>query len=126
MVTFMSETIITALISAMASMIVAFGTWHVSMRGDREKQTKEVLAKLEEHREEYLGGIGEVKDMVLEIQHKADLTDQKMDTLTERVNRHNHFMERLAEVEKETVVQTEQIKVANHRIDDLEHIASKL
>ena len=114
--------ILNTLISSAISLIVAFGTWHLSMKKDREKQTAEVIEKLDEHRAEYLGGIGEVKDMVKEVQHKADLTDQKMDTLTERVNKHNHFMERLAVVEQTTAVQTEQIKVANHRIDDLERL----
>ena len=117
--------VLNTIISSIISLAVAFGTWHVSMKKDREKQTAEVLEKLDEHRAEYLGGIGEVKDMVREVQHRADLTDQKMDTLTDRVNKHNHFMERLAEVEQETAVQTEQIKVANHRIDDLEHAQTK-
>ena len=117
--------VLNTIISSIISLAVAFGTWHVSMKKDREKQTAEVLEKLDEHRTEYLGGIGEVKDMVREVQHRADLTDQKMDTLTDRVNKHNHFMERLAEVEQETAVQTEQIKVANHRIDDLEHAQAK-
>ena len=112
--------ILNTLITSLISLVVAFGTWHVSMKKDREKQTAEVIEKLDEHRAEYLGGIGDVKEMVREVQHRADMTDQKMDTLTDRVNKHNHFMERLAEVEQTTAVQIEQIKVANHRIDDLE------
>ena len=117
--------VLNTVITSIISLLVAFGTWYVTMRKDREKQTAEVIEKLNEHRTEYLGRIGEVKDMVKEVQHKTDLTDQKMDTLTDRVNKHNHFMERLAEVEQTTAVQTEQIKVANHRIEDLEKVQVK-
>ena len=41
------------------------------------------------------------------------VTDTKLEALTEEVRKHNHFAERLPVVE-------EQIKVANHRIADLE------
>ena len=41
------------------------------------------------------------------------VTDTKLETLTEEVRKHNNFASRLPVVE-------EQIKVINHRIDDLE------
>ncbi len=41
------------------------------------------------------------------------VTDTKLDELTREVRKHNNFAERLPVVE-------EQIKVINHRIDDLE------
>ena len=42
------------------------------------------------------------------------VTDTKLEELTREVRTHNHFAERMPVVE-------EQIKVINHRIDDLEH-----
>lgn len=44
--------------------------------------------------------------------HQA-VTDTKLEELTREVRTHNHFAERMPVVE-------EQIKVINHRIDDLE------
>lgn len=41
------------------------------------------------------------------------ITDTKLEELTREVREHNHFAQRLPVVE-------EQIKVINHRIDDLE------
>ncbi len=41
------------------------------------------------------------------------VTDTKLDELTREVRKHNNFAERIPVIE-------EQIKVANHRIDDLE------
>lgn len=52
-----------------------------------------------------------------EISHKLEthqaVIDTKIDNLTQAVNKHNHFAERMPVIE-------EQIKVINHRIDDLE------
>lgn len=52
-----------------------------------------------------------------EISHKLEthqaVLDTKIDNLAAEVNRHNHFAERMPVVE-------EQIKVINHRLEDLE------
>ena len=42
------------------------------------------------------------------------VTDTKIEELTREVRKHNSFAEKIPVIE-------EQIKVANHRIDDLEH-----
>ncbi|MBE6851758.1 MAG: hypothetical protein E7504_08585 [Ruminococcus sp.] len=48
------------------------------------------------------------------------LIEYKLDALTKRVDKHNNVVERTYALEKKSEVQAEQIKVANHRIDDLE------
>ena len=45
------------------------------------------------------------------------VTDTKIDNLTEEVRKHNNFASRMPVVE-------EQIKVINHRIEDLEHLTT--
>lgn len=51
---------------------------------------------------------------VVSANNKHDaVVDVKLDTLTEEVRKHNNFAQRIPVLE-------EQIKVANHRIDDLE------
>lgn len=42
------------------------------------------------------------------------VTDVKIEELTREVRKHNSFAEKIPVIE-------EQIKIANHRIDDLEH-----
>lgn len=49
----------------------------------------------------------------LQLDKRQAITDVKIDKLTEEVKKHNNFAERVPVVE-------EQIKVINHRIDDLE------
>ena len=48
------------------------------------------------------------------------LIDYKLEELTRKVELHNNAVERLYKVERAVAVQDEQIKVANHRIKDLE------
>lgn len=49
------------------------------------------------------------------------LLEYKLGQLEHKVDLHNNAVERLYEVEKRLGIQTEQIRVANHRIEDLEH-----
>jgi hypothetical protein len=44
----------------------------------------------------------------------------KLDELTKRVDKHNNVIERTYKLEELTAIQEEKIKVANHRIEDLE------
>lgn len=48
------------------------------------------------------------------------LIEYKLDQLTHKVDLHNNAVERLYIAEQAIAVQKEQIKVANHRLDDLE------
>lgn len=45
----------------------------------------------------------------------------RLEQLEKKVNLHNNAVERLYAVEKEQEVIEERVKVANHKIDDLEH-----
>lgn len=46
------------------------------------------------------------------------ITDTKLDELTREVREHNNFAQRVPVIE-------EQIKVINHRIQDLEHVSDR-
>ncbi len=48
------------------------------------------------------------------------LLDYKIGELQKHVDKHNNLIERTYKLEQESAVHDEQIKVANHRIDDLE------
>ena len=64
-----------------------------------------------------VGVIVSTKASNREIQHKLEIhqavIDTKIDNLAKEVTKHNHFAERMPVVE-------EQIKVINHRLEDLE------
>lgn len=50
----------------------------------------------------------------------AALISYRLEQLEEKVNRHNSVIERTYKLEKQEELLEEKIKVANHRIDDLE------
>ena len=49
------------------------------------------------------------------------LMEYKLEELTKRVDKHNNIIERTYNLEQRMAVSEEQIRVANHRIADLEH-----
>lgn len=50
------------------------------------------------------------------------LIEYKLDQLTHKVDLHNNAVERLYAVEMKCEVYDEKFRVANHRIEDLEHM----
>ena len=48
------------------------------------------------------------------------LIEYKVEQLTKEVNEHNKLIDRTYKLEEITAIHEEKIKIANHRIDDLE------
>ena len=91
----MSEAVITALITGGLALI---GVWLTN-----RKSTEMLFAKLDKQ--------SELSDAKLDTEIRVIKT--QIDELTREVRKHNNFAERVPVLE-------EQIKVANHRLDDLE------
>ena len=53
----------------------------------------------------------------------ASLLAYRMEELEKKVEKHNNLIERTYKLEEQSAVHDEQIKVANHRISDLEKAA---
>ena len=49
------------------------------------------------------------------------LTNYRVEQLEKKVEKHNNVIERVYKLEQDNAVQDEELKVANHRITDLEH-----
>ena len=56
---------------------------------------------------------------------KVRLYKDEMEQLEKKVDLHNNAVERLYEVEKRLGIDEEKIRVANHRIEDLEQTCDK-
>ena len=54
-------------------------------------------------------------------QETITLIDYKLSELTKRVDKHNNVVDRTYHLEEQTAIQEEKLKVANHRIEDLEN-----
>lgn len=60
------------------------------------------------------------KDIDAKLAERQSITETKLNTLTEEVRKHNGFAERIPTVEGQLKLLDERIRVANHRIEDLE------
>lgn len=63
-----------------------------------------------------IGGLVTLSGVLIANSKAQAVTDARLDELTREVREHNHFARRVPVLE-------EQIKVANHRIEDLERKA---
>lgn len=55
----------------------------------------------------------------------SKLTNYRIEQLEKKVEKHNNVVERVYILEKNEAVMDEEIKVANHRIEDLEELHKK-
>ncbi|MGN0768455.1 MAG: hypothetical protein ACI4M8_03765 [Christensenellales bacterium] len=54
------------------------------------------------------------------VKAQTDLTIYRINQLEQKVNKHNNLIERMYKLEDRVNLDEEKIRVANHRIDDLE------
>ena len=66
------------------------------------------------------GCFGTIVGSYFGVRASNKLTNYRLDELTEQVHRHNNVIERTFKLESASLVLTEKLNVANHRIEDLE------
>ena len=62
----------------------------------------------------------DTKEQTTLINGQVNVINVKLTALSERVEKHNQVIERVYSLEEKASVQEEKLRVANHRIDDLE------
>ena len=67
-----------------------------------------------------IGLAGSALGSVLGILVSSKLTQYRLEQLEKKVEVHNQVIDRVYKLEERTELQEEKIKVANHRIEDLE------
>ena len=68
-----------------------------------------------------IGLAGSAIGSLVGILTSSKLTSYRLEQLEKRVQAHNNLIERTYKLEDRTELQEEKIKVANHRIEDLEN-----
>lgn len=101
--------IITAIISAGTTLLVSIGTWHVSLKQYRAKN-EDMIEK----------AISDIKDTMTEknaeVQEHLSIIDLKVETLSERVDKHNNLVERMYKVENRTDLQDKEIEHLKEKV----------
>lgn len=67
-----------------------------------------------------IGVIGSFVGTLAGIMINTKLMNYRIEQLEKKVDKHNHVIERVYQLEKSEAVFKEDLKVANHRIEDLE------
>lgn len=68
-----------------------------------------------------LAFLGTVVGSIAGILTANKLTNYRIEQLEKKVEKHNSVVEKMYDLTSRTEVLEEKVKVANHRIDDLEH-----
>ncbi len=116
--------VIPAIISAAAAIIVCLINNHLQRKRDeskraaeKEQQQADLKADLTAHLEEVIANQNESTS---QIHNEIEMIRYQLSELAKHVDKHNNVIERTYELEKRTELQEEKIKVANHRLSDLE------
>ena len=131
--------IITGAVAVVTTMITATVTYRLSVKKDRNEQVAAVKSELIKYHEKNCDEIKEIREndlrklgdsfteMGANLQQKIAIielslehTRQDITTLSNRVEKHNGVIERTYRLEDNDKLLDEKIKVANHRIEDLE------
>lgn len=120
----MSEAGIIALVTAVLTFAASiYGAARVS-HDNRDKTIRAVEDAIRSVNESSKAQDQEIHAEILlfkqETQGSFDLIRKDITTLSNRVEKHNGVIERVFKLEQDAAVQTEKIKSATHRIDDLE------
>lgn len=134
----MTESIIaigTALISAASAIVVCLIESRTSRKKQNDQFMKEHLESLDAIKKDYNEGLNSLRQELREVKSDLNSTlsdlkyrteqsigiiDLKISELEKKQDKHNSVIERTFHLEQNVAVIQEQIKVGNHRIEDLE------
>lgn len=115
----METAVATALVSAIVTLLVCLINNYVTLtksKAELREHDKDLQKEFERHAQE------------IQAMHSQALAimEVKIDALQKSVEKHNNVIERVYALERDKEVFNEQLKVANHRIADLEEVAKEV
>jgi len=90
----MADTIICALISAGVTLIISVGTWLLSAKKENNQTREALKADLIDLKDDVTG-------INATIQNQIAIIDLKIETLSDRVEKHNNVIERVYKLEQQ-------------------------
>lgn len=89
----MSSEIWCALISGAVTLIISIGTWHFTAKKDRDENKKLIMKYIADLKDDITG-------INATIQQQIAVIDVKIETLSDRVEKHNQVIERTYKLEQ--------------------------
>lgn len=100
----MSDAIICALISAGVTLIVSIGSFQLSTKRDRDKAKEELRTTLNTNISAIKNDLESLKDDIsgvnATVQNQISIVELKIQTLSDRVEKHNNVIERVYKLEQ--------------------------
>ena len=117
----MDSSVMGVIITQIGAILIASGGWYFGAKKDREK-TRELMAKEIQDLKSDLTEMGaNLQNKIAVVELQLAHTRDDLNTLSARVEKHNNVIERTYHLEDADRLLDERIRVANHRLDDLEH-----
>lgn len=114
--------LITGGVTALGSILGFIAT----TQAQKKNTLKAVEDKVDKHHEEYVKRIDAVEKSISDIKSSTEKWQSnyeiKMDNLTQKVTKHNNFMEKLQQAQLDIEVLKNRESVSEHRLADLERI----
>lgn len=104
----MSESVLVAILSVVGTIGGSFGGIMVA-----NKLTNYRVEQLEE-------GFKKANEVLNKVDKRSEKNQNSLENLEKKVEKHNNVVERVYQLEKSTFLHEEELKVANHRLSDLE------
>lgn len=121
----MDSSVIGVIITQIGAILIASGGWYFGAKKDREK-TREMMAKeIQDLKNDVTEMGANLQQKIAVIELELNHTRKDLNTLSDRVEKHNNVIERVYRLEDADRLLDERIKVCNHRLDDLEHDTKK-
>ena len=86
----MPDTIICALISGGVTLVVSIGTWYISAKKDRIETQSTLRASITGVKEEIESVKDDISNVNATVQQQMAIQSLKIETLSERVEKHNN------------------------------------
>lgn len=117
----MDSAIIGTIITQIGAILVASGGWYFAAKRDREKTREAMKLEIQDLRNDVTDMGANLQQKIAVIELELGHTRNDITTLSTRVEKHNGVIEKTYRLEEVDKLLDERIKVANHRLDDLEH-----
>ena len=89
----MDTAVVCAIISGAVTLLVSIGTWHVTAKKDRAENKELILKNIDDLKDDITG-------VNATIQQQIAVIDVKIETLSQRVEKHNQVIERTYKLEQ--------------------------
>lgn len=116
----MDSSVMGVIITQIGAILVASGGWYFGAKKDREKTRELMMKEIQDLKADVAEMGANLQQKIAIVELEVGHSRNDVNTLSNRVEKHNGVIERVFHLEDSDKLLDEKIKVANNRIADLE------